>query len=129
MKAHTPAMRWLMASQEDKDAASRIADAVNLHRLADYSNVGKWVACRLSDGTSDGVAYDPAYPPSDPRAHAIRHQLHESQCCYVQVQPTGMSKEEALIFLQFNRNLYARGMRMTDPPPPPQYIFPPNERN
>lgn len=70
--------------------------------------VGRWVAIRLSDGGSDGVPYDM-------RADAVRHQLHETQCCYVKVPPGGMTPKEADAFLEYNRTLYSAGFRMPDP--------------
>lgn len=115
----SPAWQYLNAPKEDQDAAKRMSDSVTLHLLADpVGNVGRWCAFALSDGRSDGVAYDSASPPADPRAHAIRHQLHESLYCYLCIQPNGLTPEDALIFLKFNRSLYDAGMRMTEPPPP-----------
>lgn len=93
---------------EWSDAARRASDIVNNHLVADRSNAGKWVALRLSDGGSDGVLYDE-------RADAIRHQLHETQCCYAQIPPSGMPVAEAESFLNYNRRLYAAGFRMPDP--------------
>lgn len=88
------------------DAAKRCSDAVNLGVITGF--VGKWVAIKLSDGSSDGVFYDQ-------RADAIEHQLHESLCCYVKVPPNSMSPEDAEKFMAINRKLYDAGFRLTDP--------------
>lgn len=88
------------------DAAKRCSDSINL--AAFMGDFGKWVAIRLSDGGSDGVVYDT-------RQDAIRHQFHEQFCCYVMVPPGGMQPAEAEDFMQFNRELYDAGFRMTDP--------------
>jgi len=107
---------WAAASEADRDAAKRAADMINLHLAADPSNVGCWVAIRLSDGGSDGVVYDNAAPPLDPRHHAIRHQLHETQCAYFNLRPGGITRADALIFLRYNRMVYAAGGRLPKPP-------------
>jgi hypothetical protein len=91
------------------DAARRASDMVTMHMLADREHaVGKWVALRLSDGGSDGTLYN--Y-----RADAVRHQLHESLCCYLKIPPDGLTPRSAEIFLKFNRSAYDTGLRMTDP--------------
>lgn len=92
------------------DEARRASDNVNLHLLADRAdNVGRWVAIRLSDGGSDGVVYDC-------KCDATRHQLHERQCVYVNIQPTGLSAKDAEILLKMYRQFYDRGFKMPDPP-------------
>lgn len=95
------------------DAANRCADQIRMHILA--GKAGKWAAVRLSDGGSDGIAYDR-------RADAVSHQLHEFQCAYVAIPPDNMTPKEAEFFLQFNRELYDAGMRMSDPEA--EYIMP-----
>ena len=90
------------------DEARRASDIINMHLVANPANAGKWVAIRLSDGGSDGVLYDS-------KGDAVRHQLHEQQCCYVCIPPTGMPPMEAEVFIRFNRHLYDAGFRMPDP--------------
>jgi hypothetical protein len=91
------------------DSARRLSDTVNLAVATDGWNVfGFWMAARLSDGGTDGHMYPD-------KATAVRHQLHETQCAYLRVPPSGMSPQEAEIFLEFNRQLYANGHRMPDP--------------
>lgn len=91
------------------DAARRLSDAVTLHLTASGANAaGQWIAARLSDGGTDGVLYPD-------KATAVRHQLHETQCAYVQIPITGMPYQEAEIYLAFNRKLYENGYRMPDP--------------
>lgn len=91
------------------DAGKRASEIITLHLLADYEHaIGSWVAIRLSDGGSDNVLYDT-------RDDAIKHQLHEFQCCYVNIPPDGMTIKDAMSYIASNRKLVASGMRMTDP--------------
>lgn len=90
------------------DAAKRCADAVTLAAIAHVGNVGRWIAVRLSDGGSDHAVYDT-------RFDAVRHQLDERLCAYVQVPPGGMQPREAEAFLRYHRTLYDAGFRLPDP--------------
>jgi hypothetical protein len=82
------------------DAARRVSDAITLHLLADGDgNFGKWLAFRLSDGTSDGVVYD------DPVA-AADHQLHYKQCAYIQIHRGGLSAKGAQVMLTYYRTVF-----------------------
>jgi hypothetical protein len=91
------------------DAARRASDAVNHHLLAIGVNaIGKWVAIRLLDGSSDMVLYDK-------KADAVAHQLHETTCAYVCIPPGGMPPEDAMVYLREMRTLYERGYRLADP--------------
>lgn len=91
------------------DAAQACADAVNLHRTAIGADaIGRVVAVRLADGTSDGTLYDS-------RSDAIRHQLHEQMCAYVHVAPGGMTVCQAESYMAFVRSSYDAGMRLVDP--------------
>lgn len=92
------------------DEARRASDIVNLHLVVDPAgNTGRWVAIRLSDGGSDNVVYDC-------KCDAKRHQLHEKQCTYVQIQPTGLSAKDAHILINLYRDMYDRNLTMPDPP-------------
>jgi hypothetical protein len=97
------------------DAGKRCSDVVNLHRVA--GKAGHWAAIRLSDGGSDGVAYEN-------RPSAIVHQLHESQCAYIQVPEDHMPAEDADRFLELNRGFYEAGFRLTDPDDPRHLVTP-----
>lgn len=97
------------------DAAKRCSDNVNLGLLLGY--IGRWVAIRLSDGGSDGNYYDT-------RADAIRHQIHETLCCYIKILPNGMPIEDAEKFMAIYRKLYDDGFRLTDPEDPRHIIMP-----
>lgn len=88
------------------DEGRRLSDAVQL--AVALGGAGRWVAARLSDGGTDGNIYDT-------RTDAVRHQLHEDQCCYVLIPPTGMPPVEASGFIEFNRRRVAAGMKMVDP--------------
>lgn len=92
------------------DPAKRCADNINLHWHAiGYDSVGKWVAIKLIDGSSDGVLYDR-------KQEAVRHQSDEKQYCYVRlIGSIQMTECEAELFLDINRRLYDAGFRMTDP--------------
>ncbi len=89
--------------------AHRMSDVINGH-LEEHKldAVGRWAAIRLSDGGSDGVLYDN-------KSDAIRFQLHEKQCVYVQILPEGMSIRAAQSFLNVHRQFYDAGMNMADP--------------
>jgi hypothetical protein len=95
-----------VSNSQVSDAAKRCSEQINLGVITGH--VGKWVAIRLADGSSDGVFYDQ-------RADAIEHQLHESLCCYVKIPPSGMPPEDAERFMQVNRAFYDAGFRLTDP--------------
>jgi hypothetical protein len=92
------------------DAAKRLCDGFNLHRVADpFGCIGKWMAAALNDGSSDGVLYDS-------KRDAVRHQHHNEQWyTYVKLIPTSMNVCEAEVMLATARNLYDKGMRLTDP--------------
>lgn len=92
------------------DAAKRTSDQYNLHRVADvHGSIGKWFAVRLSDGESDGVLYDS-------KSAAVTHQHHnEDFYAFVQIGPWTMSPTDAAVFLDTNRRLYDKGVRLADP--------------
>jgi hypothetical protein len=91
------------------DSARRMADAINLHWTAQqWDAIGKWVAFRLSDGSSDGILYDT-------KQDAVRMQFHEMQCAYVRIIRDQMSVCEAQIMLEVSRRAYDAGFRLTDP--------------
>jgi hypothetical protein len=95
-----------IAGMPISDEGRRLSDAVTL--AVSLGGVGRWVAARLSDGGTDGNIYDT-------RADAVRHQLHEDQCCYVMIPPTGMPPAEATQYIVFNRGRVAAGLKMVDP--------------
>ena len=95
-------------------AAWRFSEAAT-QGLVD-GKVGRWIAARLSDGSTDGVYYDS-------RAEAVSHQLHESLCCYVIITPNGMNPQQAESILKFYRYAYNNGFRITDPQAP-DFILP-----
>jgi hypothetical protein len=97
------------------DIGKRAHDVITLH--VHGGNVGKWVALRLADGSSDGIPYDT-------RRDAIRHQIHEQLCCYVKVPPDGMPAADALRFILLNRALYAAGFRLANPDDEREPIYP-----
>lgn len=97
------------------DIGKRVHETIALHITA--GSVGRWAAFRLADGSSDGIPYDT-------RADAIRHQLHESLCCYVKIPPDGMPPLDAVRFILINRMIYAGGFRLTDPDDEREVILP-----
>lgn len=88
------------------DEGRRLSDAVTL--AVSLGGAGRWVAARLSDGGTDGNIYDS-------RSDAVRHQLHENQCCYLVIPPTGMPPVEASAYIAFHRRRVEAGMDMVDP--------------
>jgi hypothetical protein len=101
-----------LATKEEWDASCRMADAINLHVLAQNAQLGNgrdrpgYVAVRLEDGRSDGTLYDT-------RADATRHQS-DPGTCYVKVGRQTMQPKEAWIVLQMNRQAYASGVVFTE---------------
>lgn len=69
---------------------------------------GRWIAARLSDGSTDGHIYDT-------KADAVRHQLHETQCAYLVVPQGPMPVAEATAWLELHENMYRAGYRLQDP--------------
>lgn len=92
------------------DAAKRVSDTYRLHKAAlGYAAQGRWLAVALADGLSDGVLYDC-------KRDAVCHQHHNEQLyAFICISPGDMSACEAEAFLQVNRMLYDKGLRMTDP--------------
>lgn len=94
-------------TQEELDAARRMADAVNLHvhaALAENRDRPGYVAIRLSDGRSpDGVLYDT-------RRDAARHNLNDRAAFYVKVGKDTMPAREALVVLKLARLAFERGV-------------------
>lgn len=98
-----------MVPGQVSDRAQRVSDTVNNHLVGTLGGAaGRWVAVRLSDGTSDGQLYDT-------KSDAVRHQLHETQCAYICITPDGMSPSSAALYLRFTEGLYAAGARVADP--------------
>ena len=105
---HDPGCRLLAHS----DAAKRCSDAVNLHLSAlGVDAMRRWVAVRLSDGSSDGTLYDT-------KRDAVRAQSDEYLCAYVCVPPSGMNPCQAESFMATHRKLYDNGFRLADPDAP-----------
>lgn len=107
----TEDMSLLMAS----DSARRAADEINLHisALGEESH-GKWVAIRLSDGSSDKVLYDS-------EASARGHQPHPSFCAYFAIPPFAqfITPAEAEARLTYFRSLADAGYRYESGAPSP----------
>jgi hypothetical protein len=102
---HTHYCRTLRHS----DAAKRIVETYNLHRLADpIGNTGHWFAVAIADGTTDNDLYDS-------RIDAIRHQHHnEHYYAYLQIVPSQMSICDAEIFLSGVRKTYDARKALVD---------------
>jgi hypothetical protein len=96
-------------TQEERDSASRMKEAVNLHVSALLAEDGErerpgYVAIQLSDGRSpDGVLYDS-------RRDAARHNKHNDNICFIKVGREMMGDRESLIVLQMNRAARKRGV-------------------
>jgi len=92
------------------DAAKRLSDTYNLHRIALGLNaVGKWFAASLAEGRTDDVLYDS-------KLDCVIHQHHnERWYTFIKIVPASMRPCEAEVMLTTARRLYDKGMRMTDP--------------
>jgi hypothetical protein len=92
------------------DAAKRFCDTYNLHKIgAGNASLGKWIAVRLSDGTSDDTLYDN-------KLAAVTHQHHNEQLyAFVCIAPPSMKVCDAEVLIGTHRKMYDAGMRMTDP--------------
>lgn len=104
-------MQWCQRKGvEHSDAAKRIADEYNLHRLgAEYDSIGKWFACSLQDGTSDHVLYDD-------KLSAVLHQHHnERNFLFMKINPSSASPCEMEVMLSTTRRLWKHNIRMPDP--------------
>jgi hypothetical protein len=101
---------WCGVKGQHEDAAKRLADTYNLHRMADqYGGLNKWFAASLREGESDGVLYDS-------KLDCVTHQHHnEKYYTFIKIVPTTMKVCEAQVMLNTARRLYENGMRMTDP--------------
>lgn len=108
VREHEPWCR--MKLMPHTDAAKRLCDDFNLHRLGDpYGSVGKWMASALLDGSSDRVLYDS-------KLDAVTHQHHNEQWyTFVKIIPSSMNVCEAEVVMATARSLYDKGMRMADP--------------
>lgn len=97
-------------TQEERDSAKRMADAVNAHvhaRRASESPAG-YVAIRLRDGSDpDRVMYDT-------RADVFRHHPHDRYLFAVKIGMETMSEREAMIVLQMSRMAFRRGVIFAD---------------
>lgn len=91
------------------DAARRCADSATLHVIADPANIGKWIAVRIADGTTDNTIYDSR------RSAVGSHWMDEKYWAFPQLHPGGMQPEEAEVFLDYHRKLYDAGFRLPDP--------------
>jgi len=100
--------------EADFNAAKRMSDALNtyIHGLREhlFELRDKWMAFRLSDGTSDGVLYDS-------KRDAVRHQDDEFRCAYISFRNIlgGASPQECVRVLNFTRDAYDAGFRLADP--------------
>lgn len=110
MSEHVHVPRCPGAAFGHSDAARRVADEYNMHRIANpYGSIRKWCAFRLEDGTSDHVLYDS-------KSDCIRHQHNdESRMMFVCIAPATMSACDAEILLAMHRRMYENGVRLVDP--------------
>lgn len=93
---------------EEWDAAQRMAEAVNLHVVADRANrehrtTAAYIAIDLKDGRCpDGTLYDS-------RSEATRHQSSNERF-YVKIGPETMQPREAVTLLLLARRAYRKGV-------------------
>lgn len=102
-----PGIDFTQVTQEEWDAARRMAEAVNLHVAAvretrEQRSVPPFIAIDLADGRCpDGTLYDS-------RRDAVRHQKSDYRF-YVKIGPAPMSEREALVCLMYARRAHAAG--------------------
>lgn len=92
-------------------------DIIALHQMVltrDEILAKRFVAIRLSDGGSDGVVYET-------REDAIKHQLHETLCGYIQIPLERWSEQTCDLLLWYVRKRYDAGYRAA---PDRQLIIP-----
>jgi hypothetical protein len=99
----------MLGDGSHEDAAKRVSDGYNLHRVAGGEfNIGRVIAFRLADGSHDGTAYPD-------KLTAVRHQKHnERLCMFVRVRTSSMSVCEAATLLRSARMLYDLGHNQGD---------------
>lgn len=92
------------------DAAKRVADTYNLHRLGMGDGaIGRWFAARLEDGRSDDTLYDS-------KRDAVLHQHHNEQFyTFVKINVSDMDVCSAAVMLKVARSLFDKGIRLADP--------------
>jgi hypothetical protein len=95
------------------DAGKRAYDIIKgyVAFIPHDQRVRSWVALRLEDGGSDGELYES-------KRDAVRHQVNEFLCAYFSYRnsPSGFASTlDAQLYLNWNRALYDRGMRLPDP--------------
>lgn len=94
------------------DEAKRISDIVNAYLVFTPHDeiMTKWIAIKLSDGTTDGTLYDS-------RREAIRYQLSANQCAYLSFRniANGITPSEAGRYLAWARGVAKAGGIMPDP--------------
>jgi hypothetical protein len=94
--------------QELIDAGKRIADTYIMHRLADpIGNLGKFMAVRLQDGTSDNTLY----PSMQVAREVIGRRDDEDRWLYIQIVPSQLPARDAAILLRGARKMYTAGIR------------------
>lgn len=100
---------WCQHLNDSHEAARRISDEYNLHRIAGgYDSIGKWIAAALEDGRSDHVLYDSKYD-------AVRHQHHnERYYTFIKIGPNSMNPCEAEVMLKMGRQMMERGVQTAD---------------
>jgi len=101
---------WCQHKGTHSDAAQRLYDTYNLHRVAIGDDaIGKWFAATLSDGTSDNILYDT-------KRDCVTHQHHNEQYyTFIKIVPPSMRICEAEVMLEVARRMYDNGLRLTDP--------------
>lgn len=101
---------WCQHVNTTHEAAKRLADTYNLHRIAGgYDSIGKWFAAKLEDGRTDNVLYDT-------KLECVLHQKHNERFyTFIKICPSDMNPCEAEVMLTTARQLYDKGIRMSDP--------------
>ena len=94
--------------QELIDAGKRISDEYIMHRLADpIGNLGKFMAVKMQDGTSDHALYD----SMDEGRRVIGQRDDEDRWFFIQIVPSQLPARDASVLLRANRKMFDAGIR------------------
>lgn len=113
MSTVIPQFSLLTATREEYDAAHRLSDTIR-GIATDYTLeeiMTGWIAVRLENGKWDGNLY------TDRKSAVRAHKSDPYLWAYVSTKmaATGMSPNEAHVFLTYNRMAYDAGFRLPDP--------------
>lgn len=90
----------VIPSPEEMDAGKRVSEAVTLHILADFANIGRWCSFRLDSGEE----YDKKATYESKEEAMFNAMPYDREYCYLQITPDGITERDAVLFLRINRH-------------------------